>query len=91
MSWIEKLKTPKIRNDQKSGFPEGLWEKCPQCSEIVFHEDLTKNFRVCPKCRHHMDIDARARLDIILDPESFEEIDVLMSPNDPLDFKDLKK
>lgn len=91
MSWIEKLKTPKIRNDQKSGFPEGLWEKCPQCAEIVFHEDLTKNFRVCPKCRHHLDIDARTRLDIILDQGSFEEVDAKLAPNDPLDFKDLKK
>jgi acetyl-CoA carboxylase carboxyl transferase subunit beta len=91
MSWIEKLKTPKIRSEQKSGFPEGLWVKCPQCSEIIFHEDLSRNFRVCPKCRHHMPLEARVRLDIILDHGSFEELDVHMAPNDPLDFKDLKK
>lgn len=91
MSWIEKLKTPKIRNEQKSGFPEGLWEKCPNCSEIVFHEDLSKNHKVCPKCHYHMEIDPRTRLDIILDHGSFEEMDPNMGPNDPLDFKDLKK
>lgn len=91
MSWIEKLKTPKIRNEGKSGFPEGLWEKCPNCSEIVFHEDLMKNFNVCPKCKYHMEMDARDRLKIILDPESFEELDAEMGPKDPLEFKDLKK
>lgn len=91
MSWIEKLKAPKIRNESKSGFPEGLWEKCPNCSEIVFHEDLTKNHKVCPKCLYHLEIDARTRLDIILDSESFEEMDFGMGPLDPLEFKDLKK
>jgi acetyl-CoA carboxylase carboxyl transferase subunit beta len=91
MSWIEKLKTPKIRAEQKTGFPEGLWKKCDKCSEIIFHEDLTKNLMVCPKCRYHMEIGSRERLEIILDHESFEELDANMSPNDPLDFKDLKK
>ena len=91
MSWIEKLKTPKIRSEQKSGFPEGLWEKCPHCSEIVFHEDLFKNFNVCPKCKYHLEMNARDRLNIILDAESFDEVDQGIGPKDPLDFKDLKK
>ncbi len=92
MSWIEKLKAPKISPDNvKGGFPEGLWTKCPKCSEIVFHEDIVKNLSVCPKCEHHFRIPARLRLKLILEPDSFEELDPAIMPSDPLEFKDEKR
>lgn len=92
MSWIEKLKAPKIAtNGEKASFPEGLWTKCPTCTEIIFHEDLKKNLMVCPKCQHHMKINSRERLNILLEPGSFEELDPNITACDPLEFKDLKK
>jgi len=93
MSWIDKLKPPKISssNEKKASFPEGLWTKCPSCSEIVFQEDLGKNLMVCPKCDYHLRIKARERLKILLEEDSFEELDKEMSAKDPLGFKDTKK
>jgi acetyl-CoA carboxylase carboxyl transferase subunit beta len=92
MSWIEKIKAPKIdAGGEKGSFPEGLWTKCPTCSEIMFHDDLKKNLMVCPKCQHHFRIDSRERLNILLEPGSFEELDANMTAADPLEFRDLKK
>lgn len=93
MSWINRLKPPKVLKpeEKKGSFPEGLWTKCPSCSEIVFQEDLKKNMMVCTKCDHHLRLGARERLKIILESDSFEELDSDMSAKDPLEFKDLKK
>ena len=93
MSWFEKLKPPKFSwsSKKKQGFPDGLWKKCPECQEIIFHEDLVNNSLVCTKCDYHFRIPARDRLNLILDENSFVEIDSQLTPQDPLNFKDLKK
>jgi acetyl-CoA carboxylase carboxyl transferase subunit beta len=93
MSWYEKLVPAKIRTDasNKGTVPEGLWNKCPSCSAILYNTELERNFNVCPKCDHHMRIPARTRLKIFLDEEGQEEIGKGLKPNDPLRFKDSKK
>ena len=92
MSWIEKIKPPGFSSDEKKvGFPEGLWKKCPTCQEVMFQEDLEKNFLVCLKCKYHFRIRSRKRLEFILDAGSFQELDQNMAPLDPLEFKDIKK
>ncbi len=93
MSWYEKLVPAKIRTDasNKGTVPEGLWNKCPGCSAILYNTELERNFNVCPKCDHHMRISARTRLQIFLDGENQEEIGKGLKPNDPLRFKDSKK
>ena len=94
MSWFEKLVPSTIKKNsdsKKTAVPEGLWNKCYSCSAILYNSELEKNLNVCPKCDHHMRIDARRRLDLFLDPEEREEIGVNLKPLDPLKFKDSKK
>jgi len=94
MSWFEKLVPSTIKNNsdsKKTAVPEGLWNKCSSCSAILYNSELEKNLNVCPKCNHHMRIDARRRLDLFLDPEGREEIGTNLKPVDPLKFKDSKK
>ncbi len=93
MSWYEKLVPAKIRTDasNKGTVPEGLWNKCPSCSAILYNTELERNFNVCPKCDHHMRISARTRLQIFLDEDGQEEIGKGLKPSDPLRFKDSKK
>lgn len=94
MSWFEKLVPSTIKKDsdsKKISFPEGLWNKCSSCNEILYNSELEKNLNVCPKCNHHMRIDARRRLDLFLDAEGREEIGANLKPVDPLKFKDSKK
>lgn len=93
MSWFEKLMPSRIRTDggSKRGVPEGLWDKCPGCTAVLYRAEMERNLDVCPKCGHHNRIGARRRLDTFLDEESREEIAVGLSPQDPLKFKDSKK
>ncbi|AEF99051.1 acetyl-CoA carboxylase, carboxyltransferase subunit beta [Methylomonas methanica] len=93
MSWFEKLVPSVIRTDnseKKTTVPEGLWNKCPRCDAILFNAELVKNASVCPKCDHHLRINARTRLDLFLDPDGRIEIGAGLKPSDPLKFKDSK-
>lgn len=93
MSWLQKLLPPKIQRGTgpKKTVPEGLWTKCPACSAVLYSTDLEKNQNVCPKCGEHQRIDARARLDALLDPEGRFEIGAEVLPVDSLKFRDSKK
>jgi acetyl-CoA carboxylase carboxyl transferase subunit beta len=67
---------------------EGLWIKCEACREIVYRADVEKNARTCPKCGVPFRLSARERLELLLDPDSFEERDAGLRSQDPLGFKD---
>ena len=77
---------PSFHSDKKREFPEGLWQKCPSCAEMIHNLDLVQNFRVCPKCDHHMTQTAHERLEMLLDAGSFEEHDANMVSVDTLKF-----
>ena len=72
----------------KKNVPEGLWTKCPGCSQIVYNKVLQENFKVCPKCHHHMRLSARERIELLADADSFKEIDASMESVDSLRFTD---
>jgi acetyl-CoA carboxylase carboxyl transferase subunit beta len=96
MSWFQKLLPPKIKrreqgDESKKNVPEGLWHKCPSCQAVLYHSDLEKNFSVCPKCNHHHRINARTRLNFLLDAEGRFEIGAEVQPLDTLKFKDSRK
>lgn len=94
MSWLQKLLPPKIKRDTgspKKAVPEGLWSKCSACETVLYRTDLEKNLQVCPKCAHHNRINARERLDGLLDIEGRYEIGAEVLPVDTLKFKDSKR
>ena len=93
MSWLNKFKAPRIANNTKKrkDVPEGLWEKCPSCHEVLYAQDLAKNMMVCSNCSHHFKLTARDRIDLVVDASSFDEKDHGLTPKDPLKFKDSKK
>ena len=95
MSWLNNPLPPKIKRDpgveRKSTLPEGLWSKCPSCEAVLYATDLEKNAQVCPQCGHHNRLDARARIERLLDPEGRFEIGAEVLPTDPLKFKDSRR
>jgi acetyl-CoA carboxylase carboxyl transferase subunit beta len=68
---------------------EGLWVKCESCRTIVFRKDLEANLMVCPKCQFHFKMDAKQRLEMLLDGR-WTEHDARMTSTDPLKFVDTK-
>jgi len=92
MSWFEKLMPSRISTERRTrSVPEGLWTKCPACSEVLYRAELERNLSVCPKCDHHLRVTARERLDIFLDPDQRQELAGGVQPTDPLRFKDSKR
>src|SRR4051812_26465328 len=83
-------KKPKIASgkSRKREIPEGLWTKCPKCSNMVFDKELDENLKVCPQCQHHFrNIGARERIHSLVETCSFEEMDAQMTSADVLEFK----
>jgi acetyl-CoA carboxylase carboxyl transferase subunit beta len=92
MSWFEKLMPSRISTEKRTrSVPEGVWIKCPRCDAQLYRNELERNLKVCPKCDFHMRIGARERLDAFLDPESQQELDKTLEPQDPLRFRDSKR
>jgi len=92
MSWFTRL-LPLIstQGSDKKTVPEGLWDKCPSCSSVLYRVELERNQEVCPKCGHHMRIGARKRLENLFDEDSLTELAANIEPIDQLKFKDSKK
>ena len=73
---------------QESEESDGLWEKCPECGQVVYRKDLIDNCSVCSNCGHHNRIDSKERIRQISDPNTFKSINKHLTPVDPLGFKD---
>jgi acetyl-CoA carboxylase carboxyl transferase subunit beta len=71
---------------KKRDIPQGLWTKCPSCSEIIYDKELENNLRVCPKCDYHMAISSGIRVVRLCDENTFEELDETMQSVDVLKF-----
>ncbi|MCC6617741.1 MAG: acetyl-CoA carboxylase carboxyltransferase subunit beta [Chloroflexi bacterium] len=68
--------------------PSDAWTKCPRCEAQVFNRQLERNLRLCPSCGHHFRMSAGERIDMLVDPGSFEERDHGLEALDPLGFVD---
>src|ERR1700751_4614130 len=92
MSWFKRDKkaidqaTPP---EERRVRTEGLWMKCESCRAIVFRKDLEENLLVCPKCQFHFRMNAKQRLELLLDGK-WTEHDAGMVSTDPLKFVDTK-
>ncbi|MDD2897731.1 MAG: acetyl-CoA carboxylase, carboxyltransferase subunit beta [Desulfuromonadaceae bacterium] len=91
MSWFTKERPGIERSGgNKVTFPDGMWVKCPGCSETLLSKDIEANLQVCPKCGHHYRISARKRLEALLDGAVWQEFDANITSTDFLEFKDAK-
>jgi len=77
----------KAESPKKRDIPHGLFQKCPGCSEVVPEIELAQNQRVCPRCDYHFAQSAKERMDNLLDPESFVEMDAGLKSVDTLRFQ----
>ena len=66
--------------------PDGLWVRCPGCEGTLFRKQVAENLEVCPECGHHFRLGARQRIEMLTDPDSFEELFGDVLPADPLGF-----
>jgi len=77
----------KAESRKKRDIPHGLFQKCPGCDEVVHDIELAQNLRVCPRCDYHFALSAKDRIDNLLDPETFVEMDADLKSVDTLRFQ----
>src|SRR5260370_12273272 len=71
----------------KPGLPSGnLVVKCTKCKEILIVREWEKNLKVCTRCNFHFKLTAYERIELLVDPESFVELDANIVSVDPLNF-----
>jgi acetyl-CoA carboxylase carboxyl transferase subunit beta len=74
-------------SQERPGSPPGnLVIKCTKCREILISREWEKNLRVCPRCDYHFRLSAYERIELLVDPDSFAEIDANIISVDPLQF-----
>ena len=86
MGWFAKSRKKTEIPSEK----QALWTICPSCKAHVFKEEWDKNFKVCPQCNHHDRLTYQERLALIVDPGSFREFNMHITPTDHLGFVDSK-
>ncbi|WP_412026421.1 acetyl-CoA carboxylase, carboxyltransferase subunit beta [Deinococcus yunweiensis] len=65
-----------------------LWTQCPNCKEGLYNRDLESNAFVCPKCGHHLRVDAQKRVNLLIDDGTWTQLSGHVHPVDRLKFKD---
>ena len=90
MAWFKREKQ-KIKPIVKKGVPDGLWVKCPTCSEFLYKPELEKSLSVCRHCSHHFRVDPSIYLSLLLDNGSSKELFTKLQSKDLLQFKAGKK
>lgn len=73
---------------EKTGVPPGLWTRCVSCGQMLYEKEVAEALNVCPECGFHRRIDARTRIEQLVDPDTFEEFAIGLRSTDPLNFKD---
>jgi acetyl-CoA carboxylase carboxyl transferase subunit beta len=68
--------------------PSDAWTKCPTCEAQVFNKQLERTQRLCPSCGHHFRMSVGERIDLLVDPGSFDERDAGLESVDRLGFHD---
>ncbi|MBC8105058.1 MAG: acetyl-CoA carboxylase carboxyltransferase subunit beta [Anaerolineae bacterium] len=91
-SWADEPETTSPGGPGKRSVPEGVFLRCPECSEHQPRKAIETNLWVCtrPQCQHHFRVSAVQRVGQLVDENSFEPMNANMAPQDPLNFVDLQ-
>lgn len=71
--------------------PVGKWIKCEKCKEIIYKETLKNNLSICPNCGYYFRMHINRRIELILDKDSYENFDLNIETNNPLELEDYAK
>ena len=91
MAWFSRSKGNILTDTKKKDIADGMWVKCEKCGEIIHRRQLESNACTCSKCNYHFRITGIEYINILIDKDSFVELDADMISVDHLNFVDTKK
>lgn len=82
-----------LKNGKKRtpSIPDEMFTYCPSCKKAMITDELSDNANVCSKCGYHFYINARMRLHLIADKDSFTEVERDMQSTNVIGFPDYEK
>jgi len=89
MAWFRKPKQKLSASDRRD-LPSDVFDKCPECGEILYRAKLEQNLFVCPECGYHNRVSAETYLQLLMDGGEYHELGLELRSADPLEFVDLK-
>lgn len=91
---VDKIKKrePSAKNIQnKVDIPIGKWVKCSKCKEILYKEDVRKNYSICPNCGAYFRMHINKRLETIIDEGTYKRFNLNIDTTNPLNLEDYPK
>ena len=85
MAWWSR--TQGLAEQPKKSVPKGIWTKCERCNATLYEADLDASARVCSSCDHHFRMPTEARIELMVDPGTWQEHDRHLESGDPLAFR----
>ncbi|NSA17465.1 acetyl-CoA carboxylase carboxyl transferase subunit beta [Clostridium saccharobutylicum] len=64
-----------------------MWTKCDNCNGMIYYEDLENSKYVCTNCGHHFRLNAKERIKIFFDKDTFKELWKDLKTTNPLNFQ----
>lgn len=90
MAWFKRVKS-NLLSQKKKDIPDGLWIKCNKCGEVLYKNELERNYDVCNYCGYHFRIGNTKYINLLTDKDSFDEFNRELRSLDPLKFRDTER
>jgi len=74
----------------KERISKDVWHRCETCAQYQRRKDWIGNWQVCFHCGRHDRLGANERIELLVDEDTFEELDRDLVSGDPLTFVDSK-
>jgi acetyl-CoA carboxylase carboxyl transferase subunit beta len=86
VNWFEKMKSG-LKTRIKREIPQGIWTKCKKCGHSTYEKALERTCWICPECGYHYPIGHEKYIELLIDEDTFAELDPGLGPIDPLRFR----
>lgn len=88
---ISKIKKMRNKNSYSynKDFPDGLFEKCTSCNEVILGDELVRHSFTCPNCGFHFKITPEDRIKLLLD--KYKVINTEFVFNNPINYPDYEE
>ena len=71
---------------QRPSVPDDLYVSCPECKQTLLKAEVEEHCFICPKCNYHFKLQARRRIRLLVDNNSFQELNAGLQPVNWLEF-----
>nr|YP_009759158.1 acetyl-CoA carboxylase beta subunit [Epipremnum amplissimum]QIQ48357.1 acetyl-CoA carboxylase beta subunit [Epipremnum amplissimum] len=63
-----------------------LWVQCENCYELNYKKIFKSNLNICEQCGYHLKMSSSERIELLIDPGTWDPLDEDMVSTDPIEF-----